>query len=106
MEEGVKGEGGGRVSKIWILALPGSISESSLTWKQEYSIFGVTNRKSSHDSFTSLAQHHSQAGCRLDESPAHYQGHSSLHADTHRQRATPTATGEQLSPGVHSLPRR
>lgn len=37
---GAKAEGGGRVSKIWILALPGSIWKNSVPWKRECSIFG------------------------------------------------------------------
>lgn len=55
---GAEAERGGRISRIWILALPGSIWKNSVPWKHECSIFGMTNRRSSHDNFTLPAQFH------------------------------------------------
>lgn len=60
-ERGANEERGGRVSKIWILALPGSTWRNSVPRKHECSIFGMTSRRSSHDSFTWSALLHSQA---------------------------------------------
>lgn len=53
---GAKAERGGRVSKTWIRALPGSTWENCVPWKHECSIFGMTSRRHSHDSFTRPAQ--------------------------------------------------
>lgn len=88
---------GGRVSKVWVRALPGSIWESSLAWKHKSGISGLTNRRSSHESFASPAQLHRRAGCGLDESPAQLQALPGplyvIRRHKRRPRATPAAAG-------------
>jgi len=86
--EGKERRGGRRekVSKIWILALPGGNRENSLMWRHKSSISGMTKSRSSHNSFTSPPQFPSLAGCRLAESSAQLQALPGLLYTTHRHR--------------------
>lgn len=98
MEQGgQRGGRGGRVSKVWVRALPGSIWESSLAWKHQSGISGLANRRSSHESFASPAQLRRRAGCGLDESPAQLQALPGplyvIRRHVRRPRATPAAAG-------------
>lgn len=98
MEQGgQRGGRGGRLSKVWVRAPPGSIWESSLAWKHESGISGLTNRRSRHESFASPAQLHRRAGCGPDESPAQPQALPGplyvIRGHERRPRATPAAAG-------------
>lgn len=55
-------------------------------WRHKSSISGMTKSRSSHNSFTSPAQFHSWAGCRLAESSAQLQALPGLLYTTHRHR--------------------
>lgn len=101
---GTNTERGGRVSKIWILALPGSTWRNSVPWKHECSTFGMTSRRSSPDSFRWPAELHSQAGWGPEQLQAlHYTQTVCMTVKGHHNSCWGTALLLRTSlPGAHS----
>lgn len=97
---GAKAERGGRVSKIWILTLPGSIWKNSVPWKRECSIFGWLSEGAavtvSHRLHSS-----SQAGWGHEQPPA-LPGLPYITQTSTTAKGHPKAAGKQHSP-THDL---